>query len=452
MCAPYNPSVSSAKQRSRRRLAALFLAAPLGLVLAEVGFRVYAERHLPAYTRAAILARSYEDDALDDTEDSDYGVVPHPYLGYVERPGSTLRDLVGDARLVRQVGPGATPAWLDLPANTLGFVTPQDLPLSKGPDEHLVVILGGSVARWFALQGGPRLEALLEEDPRLAGRDVVLFNAANPAHKQPQTLFALGWLLALGLEPDAVVEIGGLNEVTIAHGNVAAGVASSYPHHTFWAHVLGGAAPTREMLRAAVGVERARITRDANAARARSCARLSNTIAYLFARRADDAQADIQRHARDYLAAAVARMGDDPAFTGPVVSADLLARKDELVAVWARGVRALTALCRGLDIDYVHVLHPAAHDWAAGPSKPFTPEELAAIGPRDHPEALAITLLYPALRARGAELAQEGVPVRDLSRLFENVAAPLYYDPGHFDQGGNEVLAEGVAEALLAGP
>ena len=66
-------------------------------------------------------------------------------------------------------------------------------------------------------------------------------------------------------------------------------------------------------------------------------------------------------------------------------------------------------------------------------------------------QAEAVRQAYPLLAQAGAELSREGVAFFDLRWLFVNEADPLYVDPCcHFNDRGNELLAEAVAAELAA--
>jgi lysophospholipase L1-like esterase len=55
---------------------------------------------------------------------------------------------------------------------------------------------------------------------------------------------------------------------------------------------------------------------------------------------------------------------------------------------------------------------------------------------------------YPRLRAAGQTLRQSGVAFADLSMIFRDVSAPLYYDACHFNEAGNAILAREIAGAV----
>ncbi len=438
-----------------RTIARMALAAAVTLVLFEIAFRVYAAVWLPGYTPSGIRARTLPPEVgaaeRAGDEGESYFVVPHPYLGYVEASGATLEGMLGPDRLAAQVG-NARPDWLRREVSNVGFVDARDYPFRRDPDDYLILVVGGSVARWLALQGGPTLAERIEDDPRFEGRDVVVVNAAVGGYKQPQQLLATTYLYALGLEPDAVINVDGFNEVALAMQNVAKQVSPAFPSATHWAHVLSDGAPTAPLRRALAAIELARARRDDASRAAHRWSGISNVAAYWYVRRAETHAAEAAHRELEYKELSLADVREDAAdaLAGPWHDEPIEERVREIVGLWSRGSRGLAAFCAELDVHYLHLLQPTAHDWNDGPAKPFTPAELDAIGPRGVGLALAVEELYPRLRAELEALAADGIAARDCSRLFANEPRTLYYDRAHVNQLGNELFAEHAAELFLA--
>jgi len=134
----------------------------------------------------------------------------------------------------------------------------------------------------------------------------------------------------------------------------------------------------------------------------------------------------------------VADRGDERA---PGSNADEAHGIEQGSAAWAEAARDLRAICDRRRIPLVHALQPGLDD--AG-SKPASEEETRTnrlSGPwRD-----AVRSGYPLLRARAAELAAEGVIVRDGSRLFAERTETLYVDGCHLNDRGYELYGLAVA-------
>jgi hypothetical protein len=340
----------------------------------------------------------------------------HPFFGWEARPYH--------ARLIEDVRPAEPGA----------------------EDFYTVVVLGGSVAGLFVEEGGgaDALARDLEADPRLAGRPVRVLSHGRGAFKEPQQLFVLQWLFALGLEPDAVINIDGFNEVALSNQNVTYGAHPLYPSFSQWGPRLRAnmlTAPPE--LFDAVTEQRYRVRAIAETALARGYSRSAVLGRFAVGRleAADlawqEAQAALLTSARDGETASDA-LG--PPFAGGVEEV-----LDLAVRCWREASLDLEALCRRRSIPYLHVLQPTLHDEG---SKPLTDEERRK-GKAVQEWRDAARLGYPRLRAEGAALAAEGFPFLDASLLFAEVEDTLYYDACHFGRAGNELLAHAIAAAFL---
>ncbi|MED6334648.1 MAG: hypothetical protein VYE81_04550 [Planctomycetota bacterium] len=317
--------------------------------------------------------------------------------------------------------------------------------MRHAPDAYWVLILGGSVANIFGQQGKDRLGELLAADPRLAGRAVRFLNYGRASFKQPQQVMMATWLFSFGIEPDAVINLDGFNEVAVSNANVAREMHPVYPAFGQWlAQVRAGDADLTSLemltesrrLRAEL-VDFAQSSLDRNLhissitgrwahgrMRAMRKQLVGQTLAYL-------------EHLR--------KGGLDPWLLGPAFEAD----RDEglafSVANWMRSSVSLAGICSGHGIFYLHALQPTLYDEG---SKPLTDEEVE-ISQTIVEWIEGARIGYPMLRKAGAGLRQRGVPFVDCSMVFENVTRPLYYDACHFTRGGNVRLAEAIAPAFL---
>lgn len=427
-----------------KRLLAVCLSCLVALLAGELVFR------LAAGVSSADVAQRAVDLAPQPAaplETQTPPRVPHPYFGWIEMPGTTLASRFAPERVRIQFHPDGHPECLERPINSAGFVGGSDAPYAKQPGDFVVLVVGGSVARWFALQGGERLLERLRALPQLRARNVKLVNGASGAFKQPQQVTVAATLNALGLEPDAVVNIDGFNELALAGGNLQAGIHPAFPYDRRWAEMLQGAQLSASLRHAIHLHERAAAERDVARQRAADWAPWSAAVGHLFVQRATAWEAERQRRAADYATALAA---EAKAHGGLALRGPLFTGRDpsRVVGIWERGSLALKGLCMGWNAHYLHVLQPTAHDTTPTASKPLTAEERARIASRDDPWAVAVREGYPRLRARVAALRAHDVAFLDLSRLYEDEAATIYIDDCHYNQRGNDALADHIARAL----
>lgn len=314
----------------------------------------------------------------------------------------------------------------------------------RGDETFDVLVLGGSVAANFGNLGWGRLAELLAEDPRLAGRELHLTRGGRASYKQPQQLAVLTYALQCGMEPDAVVNLDGFNEVALGCFNAQLRTHPQYPSMQQWQHISRNPLqdPEGADLLLAMRGHRDRALGLARLGLDRGLERSAVLGTWLLRRVAAEQRGltdGLQEYAR-FLARA-----QSPALRGPKF--DPATAVADNVAAWARCSRALDALCAARGVAYLHVLQPTLHDPGSG--KPAHPDELA-LGEAHSSWLEGAGTGYPLLREAGARLAEDGVAFLDGSRTFTGVAEPLYYDNCHFGPEGNRMLAERIAPALLA--
>ena len=142
----------------------------------------------------------------------------HPYFGFTGQYFSDGGQYFSDSD--------------ELYTNSLGFRQRESLeiPVTRGTTDFVVVVLGGSVAEHVAV--GPygfTLRDKLRTLPSLAGKNIILINMAQGSGKQPQQLFELAYLLAIGQKIDLVINIDGFNEFALAYQNHTAGLNPVLP-------------------------------------------------------------------------------------------------------------------------------------------------------------------------------------------------------------------------------
>lgn len=356
--------------------------------------------------------------------------VLHPYLGFVLLPSAT----------VNEYGfPGSAPPFAPATSATPG---------APGDAHFAVGVLGGSVAEQVASRGGRALARALAEHPCLRDRNVEVFDLALPGMKQPQQLLALAWLRALGMELDLLLTLDGFNEVVLpAVENESQQVFPFYPRS--WRQQVAGLRDVALMQRVgalAYAAERRRAAArwlDASSLRA---SRLANAAWRLVdralerdvaLRRVDLALRESENAAREggYMATGPQRRyaSDDERFR-------------DAAALWSRATRATSDLARGAGIPSFHFLQP---NQRVEGSKPMSDAErrtpLRPGTPYDRPARLG----YPHLFREGEALARAGVAYTDLTRVFADVAEPLYVDDCcHVSDDGSRRLARAMAAVV----
>jgi hypothetical protein len=404
------------------KLALVPLALLIALVLAEVVLRLRAPhdaetalREIESSVAKMLPTRTQGQKPEDTLDESGQGPALHPYFGYDWAAHNA------------EVG--------------------RDLAYFQGEESRRaydVLLVGGSVAGSFGYTGAPVLAERLAAHGRLAGRPVRVLTYGRGGWKQPQPLLFVTYLLALGFQPDAVLELDGFNDCALANANVAAGVHWAHPSASHWSHLASDKQSDPLALDLLAQMREKQARGGEWLARAR-CYHLTRSV--LLTRLIG---ARLRALRREYVAAAaryVKHVTDSPGgnAAGPPLPADRAATREGLVATWFESSRTLDALCRARGIRYVHVLQPTLHD--AG-SKPLSAEEQSN-GACSAEWIEGVRFGYPRFRELGAKLSELGVAFRDGSQVFRAESESLYYDPCHFSPRGNEILAEFIAGSFL---
>jgi hypothetical protein len=353
--------------------------------------------------------------------------VLHPYLGYVMNP-----------RLAR---PGVRAAGLDPTSVELGFPRNTESVLQRADPSRVVVgLFGGSVADILSAAGADALRAELAKAPGFEDREIVVVSAAAPGYKQPQALMTLNYLLVLGAHFDYVVNLDGVNELSLPETELdPLGVISLYPRG--WYTRTADLVPERSVtLGRVVTLERARRRSARFFSRAPLRFSLTAGLAWRLGDRALLAfMADAER------GVATRPDGHDPQAQGPLLTGGEEAQTGS-VPIWRRSSLQMARLCESLDIHYYHFLQP--NQYVPG-SKPMGDAERQLAYREDSPIRETIERGYPALREAGRTLVEQGVSFVDLSGVFRDVSQPVYADDCcHLDTHGNELLGTAIGRAL----
>ena len=346
--------------------------------------------------------------------------VPHPYLGYVYDPSA-------DNEVYRQLHFG-------VPIADSGFVDVIPPVQKRSPDRFVVGIVGGSVAYQVATLGARALEAELRKSPMLRDKEIVLVRLALGGWKQPQQVMVLSYVLAMGGEFDAVVNIDGFNEVALPpFHNLPHGVAAHYPRTWY------DFAPSNPGSFAGLSFLRVRFAEWMSALRYSITGNLVWKL--------------IDANLGWRLVSGPVQQADAP--SGGLSFSERGDRlytsqgdvQRDLAWIWAQGSRTLQQIATGAGALYVHALQPNQYTG----SKPLSARERATVVQPEHPYAQPAASGYPHLVREGRRLRAEGVHFLDLTGAFDDERETLYTDSCcHFNTRGNEILARRIGREIVA--
>lgn len=414
-------------------LAVFAEVAALAVHYSQTGWLFYTNPHRRALPVLAADARqTLTGDAL------------HPYFGPTHRPGLAFEippDLAG-------AGASRTPAR----TNNFGFVSRVDYPVHRTDDRQFIVgIFGGSVGLWFCEVGAERFLDRLRRHAALAGRVMVPVCLAHEGYKQPQQLLTLAYFLAAGQPFDLVVNIDGFNEVALGAMNEQRGYDFTMPsvsHIEPMVNLIDQATLTPEKADALAAINAARQAADRWARRANT-ARLASI--HLIADRVH-AIVDARYRAARLRFDRLPSQGTDRSLiriTPRTAQRSGTALFAEVARQWAEASGAMQALLSARGIPYVHVLQP--NQYASTRVFPDAERRIAFIDAS--PFKPGAEQGYPQLRGADAQriLRERGVRFVDATGAFDRTSGQVYWDNCcHYTRLGNEVLADVIADAVLA--
>jgi hypothetical protein len=350
-----------------------------------------------------------------------YVEVLHPYFGFVADPIKNR------------------PIWA---VSEFGFPfkSGESLITKRSQDRILVAVFGGSFASGtYAL-----LKRLFESRASELGKTVQVLNFSSAGYKQPQQLFVLNYLMALGAEFNIVVNIDGFNEVTLPTAeNIPSGVNPYFPRG--WDRRTAGII-SQARLRSIGQIEflRGRRTRWSQSFITHGLY-YSPTLFLLWQYRDRLLSRAIYTTERELIA------DDDTsksyATHGPRYVSD---SDDELfhdlAKVWKNASRQMNAVCAANGVRYYHFLQPNQY---VADSKPMTADEQQTAVTNNHPYERGVAKGYPVLAKAGEELKRSGVDFTDLTNVFVNEKAPVYRDDCcHLNETGYKILAARIYDEI----
>jgi hypothetical protein len=353
----------------------------------------------------------------------------HPYVGYVETPP-------------KAIGGDSNGRLRDYDVTPYGYADTGSPIHTRGPDRVIIAVTGGSVAWSFHMHGTARLEALLQKDPALAGKEIVFVNLAVSGYKQPQQLMTLNYLLVLGAQFDILINIDGFNEAALYE-------AENADHHVFPAY------PRSWHTR--VETSGLRVSRFRGQVEYQAQHRVD--LAHGFSRPPwrysplcnlvwgiADCRSEIKIHdlEGEYQKSAAS---SDYTVEGPGWKfATRQALHRHLVTLWKNSSIQLDKLCAGNGIRYYHFLQP---NLLVPGSKPLTPSEQFMAAHRDNMYRPGVKGAYPLMIEAGRALKAGGERFTDLTQMFAAHPEQVFVDLCHLNKVGNDLLADRIAATIV---
>ena len=330
-----------------------------------------------------------------------------------------VKDLGGNQAYCNQ--PHPVIGWIDICGSNQFWGFSQVTEKVKDGGTYRVLLVGGSVANYIGKSG--ELETALQK--RLSDlrdrRRLEVFNAALPGFKQPQQLAVINALLASGWIFDAIINIGGNNEIAFV------------ANHLFregYSPLLPYAHPERTLMAAKM------LYKPQDECKGESPFSWHPVYQYIKIRCYRETLGKMKRfvHFQPYLS--VMRYKDDI----PQTKEDAIRRAIKLWLVSSRSAYAIASIN---GIRYLEVIQPS--QYLEG-SKTFSREEAK----------LVLSDRSMKVVGEGYSLVQQedfGVPsenILDTRFIYAKTRQPVYSDNCcHLNQEGERILALSIAHKLL---
>ena len=358
--------------------------------------------------------------------------VLHPYVGAVMQPrNDNERRFNGKFRV-----------------SEFGFVDEGSPIHKRSPDQVIIGIMGGSVARQLSLNATDVIAAELSSSPEFMGKKFQFVRLASNGYKQPQQLMIINYMIALGAEFDILINLDGFNEATLPEvDNVPFGVNITFPRD--WGKLIAGTASPEFVKMAGVVAHLRQLQRDDARRFSRSpwqylpTATLTWAIRHQWSNQAISLQltemTKFTETERTYC-------GSGP----PETFSSTEEIYDHCLGIWSRCSVALHQLCQARGIRYYHFLQP--NQYLPG-SKPISPEEAAAAVDESIQSCRAVRACFPRMQAEGARLAGQGIRFTDLTQVFADHPEPIYVDTCcHVAETGDVLMARAIAARIRSNP
>ncbi|MCA9035234.1 MAG: hypothetical protein KDA91_08895 [Planctomycetaceae bacterium] len=354
--------------------------------------------------------------------------VIHPYLGWIKNPDLAEPEQI-NGREIR--------------VNALGFRDDGETIYQRNRREFLLGIAGGSVASNMSWDAEDLILELLSGHSAIQGRSIRIIRMATPGYKQPQQLQLLTYLLALGGEFDAVINLDGFNEATLAvQENAKNETAIAYPRgwHTRTITMFDPKDSKDAFALLEIKATRQRMAQ--TILQPPWCWSPACNLFWLFREQQNiERLTDLGVRLFSQQRTGFGNHGPLETFTSEEDMADKAAE------LWFRSSLQMQRLCAANGIIYLHALQP---DQYVQGSKPLTEAELSEAYAEDAGTLSVVRLTYPRLMQLGRMLTEEGVAFSDQTMVFKEVNETLYIDPWcHVNKRGSEILATSVLKDLM---
>ena len=425
------PVVSPTKRRisRRRRLAFVALTVALVFVFAEIASAIGIYFSLGNGEDFEALAKRQERLSRVPRGKEESGIVVHPYTGWTMNP---------------QVSDGDEVFGKRIPVNRLGFIDDQESLQKRGPDRLIIGVTGGSVAWQLTVAADNVIRRAIQQAPRFRDREIVILRIGQPGYKQPQQLMTVNWLMTLGGEFDAIVNLDGYNEVVLS-------IYENYDRRIHTAYPRAWNARMLELIDPRESADRMRLLEiDAHRQRlARSVRqapwRWSYSASALWMLRDGLAANEKREVTKRLFDKRTSREGVGFAESGPVEDlVDFDSALNQAVDIWEQSSLQLHRLLTASDVVYLHALQPNQHHAS---SKPLSKEEDELI--HSVTDTQAARDGFPLLVERGKNIQAAGVEFLDLTQIFENEPETMYVDSCcHMNEEANRRLAVAIGLRL----
>ncbi len=333
---------------------------------------------------------------------------PHPYLGYVMNRAFSTE------------------------VNRDGFLEKKGFNDEKTPSEYVIGIWGGSVAMLFAeyekqkMQSGKKwLGSLLKEKypEKFKNKNISLLNFGMSSYAQPQSFFAYTLYFK---NIDMAINIDGANE---ARRPITNSFPSIFPTYS---PILFSIDPERQLYW--LGIlrwrnQQLRLAKFINRYQLLTKSHLVYFLWFTYLSYSDSKMAQLATGVEETLDSR------HPYYTSKWNSPDQLI--DEPAKIWEKYTRLTITLQRSHKIKGYFFIHPNQY---LPRTKVLSQEELERFYRVDnHTENFILT--YKSLINMAHQLAREGLPVYDLTTIYQNNKSTLYRDRCcHPNNEGLEIL------------
>lgn len=314
----------------------------------------------------------------------------------------------------------------------------------KADETYDVLLLGSSIAAGFGNVGPRIVPKRLKGAATVDGRPVRFLAYGGSAFKQPQQLNRFHWLLARGFEPDLVIVIDGLNELSVSLSNEKASVSYLLPSWGTWGPQMADVPADPETRRYIAELEESIQVLEG---RFEFWSRYKLYQSALFGRLgfAWIGSANRDRHmAGVHLNRHLATLSNRRFGSYPnELNNELVIQ--EATDMWFQCWRSMADICRARGIRLAQVLQP--NPMVPG-SKALTAEEEAGIVTADF-WVMAAEQGIPLIRERQAELRELGVLAYDATMIFKDTPETVWRDAGHLNHDGLHALGNWICDRLL---